>query len=312
MVDNPRYKLSFRTTNGDMLTVHSHRVLHGRLAFDPASGARHLQDVYMGLRRPNGTPRCPCRHAQARSLVRGSAGMNEPAPTVSFTAMEHGTRADCKFLSALQAQELKRFADRVLGRLSTMDDSVGYQITRLEHFLEAATRAHRAVEDEETVVCVLLHDIGDYLAPANHSEVAAAVLRPYVSEKNHWIVKHHGVFQGVYHYHFTGADPNARNRWKGHPFYQATVDFCANYDQNSFDPKDQWEPLTFFEPMVRRVLAAPRTFERQMPKQKAVTRPCSRPNRAADLVDFHDSNVRHELVRCLCPRWLRSCPLWYS
>lgn len=38
---------------------------------------------------------------------------------------------------------------------------------------------------------------------------------------------------------------------------QATVDFCANYDQCSFDPDYDWLPLTFFEPMVREVLARP-------------------------------------------------------
>ena len=185
-------------------------------------------------------------------------------PTVSFTAMEHGTREDYELLSGLEEQQMQGFPDRVLGWLRTMDDSVGYQITRLEHSLQAATRALRAGEDEETVVCVLLHDIGDYLAPANHSEVAAAVLRPYVSEKNYWIVKHHGLFQGVYYFHFVGADPNARDRWKDHPYYQATIDFCANYDQNSFDPDYEWEPLEFFEPMVHRVLAKPVNFESEI------------------------------------------------
>ena len=163
--------------------------------------------------------------------------MTSPSPTVAFTAMEDGTQEDYDLLGSLEEGEMSGFSDRVLGWLRTMDDSVGYQISRLEHSLQAATRAHRAGEDEETVVCVLLHDIGDYLAPANHSEVAAAVLRPYVSEKNYWIVKHHGVFQGYYYFHFTGADRNARDRWKDHPYYQATVDFCANYDQNSFDPE---------------------------------------------------------------------------
>jgi predicted HD phosphohydrolase len=183
--------------------------------------------------------------------------------------MEHGTREDYELLGAIEGAQMSDFADRVLGWLRTMDDSVGYQITRLEHSLQAATRAHRAGEDEETVVCALLHDIGDYLAPANHSEVAAAALRPYVSEKNYWIVKHHGVFQGYYYFHFTGADRNARDRWKDHPHYQATVDFCANYDQNSFDPDYQWEPLEFFEPMVRRVLAKPVTFESDATAQSA-------------------------------------------
>ena len=197
-------------------------------------------------------------------MTTGSTTSSRAAgPTVSFTAMEHGTREDYELLSGLEEQQMQGFPDRVLGWLRTMDDSVGYQITRLEHSLQAATRALRAGEDEETVVCVLLHDIGDYLAPANHSEVAAAVLRPYVSEKNYWVVKHHGVFQGVYYFHHVGADPQARERWKDHPYYQATVDFCAHYDQNSFDPDYAWEPLEFFEPMVRRVLAQPVNVDSQ-------------------------------------------------
>jgi len=188
-----------------------------------------------------------------------------PMETVSFTKMEDGTAEEYAFLGELEEKAMADFPDRVLNWLRWMDDAgpTGYRISRLEHSLQAATRALRAGEDEETVVCVLLHDVGDYLCPANHSEVAAAVLRPYVSEKNYWIVKHHGVFQGVYYFHFTGADPNARDRWKDHPYYQATVDFCAYYDQNSFDPDYESEPLEFFEPMVRRILARPAFVETQ-------------------------------------------------
>ena len=178
--------------------------------------------------------------------------------TVGFTRMVDGTAEDYALLAEIEEQELACFPDRVLSWLRSMDAPSGYQITRLEHSLQAATRAHRAGEDEETVVTVLLHDIGDVLAPANHSEVAAAVLRPYVSERNHWIVKHHGLFQGVYYFHHLGQDPDARERFRDHPHYQATVDFCADYDQTSFDPDYEWEPLAFFEPMVRRVLARPR------------------------------------------------------
>ncbi|MGB3828507.1 MAG: HD domain-containing protein [Ornithinimicrobium sp.] len=178
--------------------------------------------------------------------------------TVSFTRMADGTAEEYEFLSEFERADLVAFPDRVLQWLKTMDEPSGYRITRLEHCLQAATRAHRAGEDEETVVCTLLHDVGDYLAPANHSEVAAAMLRPYVSDKNYWIVKHHGVFQGVYYFHHQGLDPNARDRWREHPYYQATVDFCADYDQCSFDPDYDWEPLGFFEPMVQRVLSTPR------------------------------------------------------
>ena len=75
----------------------------------------------------------------------------------------------------------------------------GYQVSRLEHSLQSATKALRAGEDEEMIVAALLHDIGDELAPLNHSEYAAAVLKPYVSEKTHWIVKMHGLFQTFYY-----------------------------------------------------------------------------------------------------------------
>lgn len=160
---------------------------------------------------------------------------------------------------------LSRWSNRVcapahalLGWLRAMDTHTGYRISRLEHSLQTATRAHRAGEDEQTVVCALVHDVGDLLAPANHSEVAAAVVRPYVSDRNYWIMKHHGLFQGAHWFHHVGADPDARDRYLGHPWYQACVDFCANYDQNSFDPDYPTEPLEFFTPMIHRVFAPER------------------------------------------------------
>jgi predicted HD phosphohydrolase len=187
--------------------------------------------------------------------------VNPPAdagPTVEFTAMAEGTAADYALLAVYEQAELARVPDRILGWLRAMDGHTGYRISRLGHSLQAATRAHRAGEDEETVACALVHDIGDLLAPANHSEVAAAVVRPYVSDRNHWILKHHGLFQGVYWFQHIGADPNARERYAEHPWYQACIDFCASYDQNSFDPGYPTEPLDFFTPIVHRVFAPAR------------------------------------------------------
>ena len=178
--------------------------------------------------------------------------------SVSFTKMSDGTAEDYALLSEYEAAELAAFPDRVIGWLCSMDEHTGYRISRLDHSLQAATRAQRAGEDDETVVVALLHDIGDVLAPANHSEAAAAMLRPYVSEKNYWIVRHHGLFQEKYYAHHYGRDPDVRDRFKDHPHYAATVKFCENYDQVSFDPDYPAETLAFFEPMVRRVLAAPR------------------------------------------------------
>ncbi|MDP6093706.1 MAG: HD domain-containing protein, partial [SAR324 cluster bacterium] len=116
--------------------------------------------------------------------------------------------------------------------------------------------------DEETIVCTLLHDIGDLLAPQNHSQVAASILRPYISEQNFWILKHHGLFQGYYYFHHLNKDRNVREKFKNHPYYQSCVDFFHKWDQCSFDPDYDTFPLEHFEPMVRNVLSKPlNTFD---------------------------------------------------
>ena len=131
----------------------------------------------------------------------------------------------------------------------------GYQVSRLEHSLQSATRAHRNGESEEMVVACLLHDIGDELAPMNHSEYAASILKPYVSEKTHWIVEKHGEFQMYYYAHHLGGDKNRRDKYKDHKYYQDTIDFCEKYDQNSFDPKYESLPLEFFKPIVKKIFS---------------------------------------------------------
>lgn len=170
---------------------------------------------------------------------------------VSFTAMEDGTQADYDLLGAFDAEHRTGQADRVLDWLRLMDGDSPYQISRLQHCLQTATRAERDGADEETIVCALLHDIGDILAPANHSQAAAALLAPYVSEKNLWIVRHHGLFQGYYYFHYYGEDRDAREKYREHPHYRACVDFCARWDQTSFDPDYETRPLEHFEPLVR-------------------------------------------------------------
>ena len=177
-------------------------------------------------------------------------------PTVSFTSMAAGTREDYELLERLEAQFASSTADRVLEQLKGLAGSLaGYKVDRLEHSLQSATRAYRDGADEEMVVAALLHDIGDLLAPHNHSEMAAAVLRPYVSERTYWVVRQHGLFQSYYYAHHTGGDRNARDRYIDHPWYQDAVDFCHRWDQSSFDPEYDSLPLEFFEPMVRRVFA---------------------------------------------------------
>ena len=176
--------------------------------------------------------------------------------TVGFTQMANGTRDDYLLLERLEKEHAVGLPDRLLRHLRELEDSFsGYRVDRLEHSLQSATRAHRDGASEELVVVALLHDIGDMLAPLNHSEMAAAVVKPYVSEESYWIVRHHGLFQSYYYAHHVGGDRNARERYRGHPHYQATARFCEKWDQPSFDPFYDTLPLKTFEPMVRRIFA---------------------------------------------------------
>lgn len=178
---------------------------------------------------------------------------------VAFTRMADGTAEEYAFLEELEERFVESLPDRLLQHLAGLEDSMsGYRISRLDHCLQAATRAHRNGEDDEYVVATLLHDIGDLLAPYAHSEMAAAVLRPYVSDRVHWIVKHHGVFQMYYYAHLTGGNRDARDVFRDHRWFSDAARFCELYDQESFDPDYATEPLGFFEPMVRAVFAHPR------------------------------------------------------
>ena len=175
---------------------------------------------------------------------------------VSFTEMKKGTKDDYLFLDKHEKDYASKTADRILKFMSSLNDTLeGYQLTRLEHSLQSATRAYKNGEDEEMVVATLLHDIGDELAPMNHSEYAASILKPYVSEKTHWIIEKHGEFQAYYYAHHLGGNRNKRDKYKGHKYYQATIDFCEKYDQSSFDPNYESLPLEFFAPMVKKIFA---------------------------------------------------------
>ena len=173
---------------------------------------------------------------------------------VSFIRMADGTREEYEFLTRLETAYASAVADRVLDYFGALETTMeGYRISRQEHGLQAATRALRDGAEEEMVVAALLHDIGDALDPYSHSEFAAAILRPYVSDRTYWVVKHHGLFQAYYYAHHMGGDRNVRDRYRDNPYYRDCVDFCEKWDQSSFDPDYDTLPLAHFEPMVRRV-----------------------------------------------------------
>jgi predicted HD phosphohydrolase len=187
-----------------------------------------------------------------------TAAVTGAGPVVSFHRMEDGTREDYALLDRLERDYARALPDRVLEALQKLDQSLqGYAVTRLGHSLQAASRARKDGADAELVVAALIHDVGDDLAPYNHSEVAAAIIRPYVRPEVTWIVEQHGLFQTYYYAHHYGRDRDARERFRGHPWYQACRDFCAHWDQNSFDPHYPTEPLSTFEPLVREIFSRP-------------------------------------------------------
>ena len=175
---------------------------------------------------------------------------------VKFKQMKEGSKEDYLLLNKLEKKFIEGTADRVLKTMQGLTSSlVGYQINRLEHSLQTATRALNDKAKDEMIVAALLHDIGDELAPLNHSEYAAAVLKPYVSEKTHWIVEKHGEFQMYYYVHHLGGNRNQREKYKGHKYYQDTINFCENWDQKSFDPNFKSLTLKDFEPYVEKIFS---------------------------------------------------------
>ncbi len=185
--------------------------------------------------------------------------MSQPAQT-TFTAMRDASPEDYQKIIARRSVEFfLGLPDRILKHLSLLaGDTGGYAVDRLTHTLQSATRAQRDGRDDEYVVCALLHDIGDTLASANHSELAASILEPFVSEKNHWIVRQHAIFQGYYFFHHLGLDRDLRDRYRDHEHWRDCAEFCEKYDQNSFDPDYDTLPLEHFEPLVKKLLSAPR------------------------------------------------------
>jgi len=176
-----------------------------------------------------------------------------------FTRMDESTQADWQVIGGEFMPFARNLPDRVMAHLKILEgDYGGFPVDRYTHSLQTATRALRDGRDEEYVVCALLHDIGDTLGSYNHPEIAAAILKPFVSEANLWMIQHHGIFQGHYFFHHIGMDRDMREQFRGHEHFARTEEFCALYDNPAFDPNGETLPLSEFEPLLRKVMAQPR------------------------------------------------------
>ena len=175
---------------------------------------------------------------------------------VSYVRMDEGTVEDYALLGALAKPFMAATPERLLAFMESLHYTFpGGRIDRYAHCLQTASRAEDAGECEEIIVAGLLHDIGDSIAPHNHADVGADILRPYVSRHTYWMLKHHGVFQGYYFWDKIGKDKDERERFRGHPAYEMTVRFTGDYDQMAFDPAYETRPIEYFEPMVERIFA---------------------------------------------------------
>ena len=180
-------------------------------------------------------------------------------PRATFTRMQDSTAADWQKIGGEFMPFARQLPDRLIAHLKVLDgDYGGFPVDRYTHSLQTATRALKDGRDEEYVACALFHDIGDTLGTFNHFDIAAAILKPFVSAENHWMVQNHGIFQGYYFFHHIGLDRNLRDQFRGHPSYERTAEFCELYDNPAFDPKGETLPMSEFEPLVRRVFGQPK------------------------------------------------------
>ena len=177
-----------------------------------------------------------------------------------FRSLQESGKEDWQLIFSEFSRFAKDLPDRMMTHLKLLEgDFGGFPVDRHTHSLQTATRALRDGRDDEYVVCALLHDIGDTLGTYNHTDIAAAILKPFVSEANLWIIQHHNIFQGYYFFHHINMDRNMREQFRDHDHFERTAEFCELYDSPAFDTHFETLPISEFDPLLRRVFAKPVT-----------------------------------------------------
>jgi predicted HD phosphohydrolase len=179
----------------------------------------------------------------------------------SFTRMDESTSDQWAAIASATMAAQPRVADQILSMVRGLSSIVdGFSVHQLEHALQTATRAEDAGADEQVIVAALLHDVGKLISVINHPRIAAEILRPYVRDEVFWMIATHQDFQGRHYYAFLGLDPTLREQHRHQDWFALAESFADDWDQTSFDPSFESRPLEHFEPMVRRVFAAPVTL----------------------------------------------------
>ena len=177
-----------------------------------------------------------------------------------FTTMLEGTKEDWSHIAQEHMKHQVSAAPQQimesLRRLETIE--VGFGANQLAHSLMTATLARQDGATDEEIVAALCHDLGKLMSIPNHGPIAAEILKPYVSDDLYHTVKHHQDFQGRYYYEHLGKDPNAREKYRGEPWFDMAEKIVDKWDAPAFDPDYDVDSLESFEPEIRRVFAAPK------------------------------------------------------
>ena len=183
--------------------------------------------------------------------------MSSPARTVSFTQMKNGTKDDYALLQELEKPYLAKTAERILDELRRQGDH-HLKAIRSRALNMACNRPHGQKPKVPTLTGSSARSCTMWATDLPHKTMTA--FQPKSSGRlcagrcpGWWT--HHGIFQMLYYAHHYGWDNNARDRFKDHPCFETCATFCERWDQASFDPDYQSEPLDHFEPMLREVFA---------------------------------------------------------
>ena len=179
----------------------------------------------------------------------------------TFTRMDESTAEQWGVIGTESMANQDRVAERVLGMLRSLGDITdGFAVDQLTHCLQTATLAERAGADDEMVVASLCHDIGKAVSVPNHPKIAAEILKSYVRDDVYHVIRVHQDFQGRHYYHHFGGDPNAREQYRGEPWFDLAAQFADEWDQRAFDPDGETFPLEHFEERVRALFAKPHSL----------------------------------------------------
>jgi predicted HD phosphohydrolase len=188
-----------------------------------------------------------------------SGAWQNVAMATTFTRMDRSTAEQWQVIGVETMRNQPRVAEQVLAMLGQLEGITdGFATNQLVHCLQTATLAEKAGADDEVVFASLCHDVGKVISVFNHPAIAAEMIRPYVRSEVYHMIRTHQDFQGRHYYEYFGQDPDAREQYRGEPWFELTARFADEWDQVAFDPEAETYPLGHFEPLVRRLTAAPR------------------------------------------------------